>query len=492
MSNSHAFLAFDLGASSGRAILGTFRDGVLSLEEMHRFDNGPMDVNGGLFWNVLGLFAELKTGLKKTLDRGVALSGIAIDTWGVDFCLLDGAGEFLGFPRCYRDPRLQDIQPHFFAKTPADRLYARTGIQFMDFNTVFQLAAMQRAGDAVLPSARHLLFMPNALTYLFCGRVAAEYTIASTGALLDPAKRGWDAELLRERGFPPALFPELVQPCTLAGTLRPAVCAELNCAPLPVYFVGSHDTASAVAAVPASGDPGWAYLSSGTWSLLGMELDQPCVTSEARRLNYTNEGGVGGKIRFLKNIMGLWLVQELRNTWKRQGRAYSFSELAKLAETAEPFRSLVDPNDNRFLTPGDMPARFQAFCRETGQPVPETPGQMVRCALESLALRYRQTVEELETLTGTRINRLHAVGGGIQNLLLNQFTANALKDRPVITGPVEGTAIGNLLCQAIAAGLLPDLGAARDVVHASFPLETFRGREAAAWDAAYTRFRGLK
>lgn len=484
-----SYLAFDLGASSGRAILGTFRDGILTLDEMHRFENGPADVAGGLFWNLPGLFSELKAGLKKTLGRGVNLSGIAIDAWGVDFSLLDADGAFLGLPRCYRDPRLQDIQPFFFTKTPADRLYARTGIQFMDFNTIFQLAAMQRAGDAALPAARHLLFVPNALTYLFCGRIAAEYTIASTGALLDPVTRDWAWDLIRERGLPMHLFPEIVQPCTAAGTLRPAVCAELDCAPLPVYFAGSHDTASAVAAVPASHEPGWAYLSSGTWSLLGMELDQPCLTPEARTLNYTNEGGVGGKIRFLKNIMGLWLVQEARNTWKRQGQTHSFAELATLAEAAEPFRSLVNPNDNRFLTPGDMPERFQAFCRETGQPVPEAPGQVVRCALESLALRYRQTVEELEALTGRRLNRLHAVGGGIQNRLLTQFTANALKDRPVIAGPVEGTAIGNLLSQAIASGLLPDMAAARGVVRASFPLETFHGRDAAAWDDAYARFR---
>ena len=490
MSEKSCFLAFDLGASSGRAILGTLADGKLELEELHRFENGLMDVNGGLFWNLLVLFAELKTGLKKALDRGVILSGLAVDTWGVDFALLDGNGMFLGFPRGYRDPRLAGIQEHVFKTIPRDRLYGRTGIQFMDFNTVFQLAAMKKFGDAALPAAKTLLFTPDALTYLFSGRAAAEYTIASTGQLLDPAKRDWAWDVIDALGLPRAIFPEIVQPCTRAGELRPALCTELNCAPVPVWFVGSHDTASAVAAVPAGDEPGWAYLSSGTWSLLGMELDQPCLTPDALRLNYTNEGGVGGKIRFLKNIMGLWLVQECRNTWKRRAENYSFADLAKLAEAAEPFRSLVDPNDNRFMTPGDMPARLQEFCRETGQPVPETPGQFIRCALESLALRYRQTVEELEALTGQPVTRLHLVGGGSQNTLLNQFTANALQ-RQVVTGPVEGTAIGNLLCQALGAGALGSLAEARAVVRASFPLETYAGRDKPAWDAAYARFRGL-
>ncbi len=484
------FLAFDLGASSGRAILGTFRDGRLTVEEIHRFDNGGTDVNGGLFWNLLGLFAEMKIGLKKALTRGGVLSGIGIDTWGVDLTLLDRNGMFLGFPRCYRDPRNADILEYAFGKVPRERVYARTGIQFMNFNSLFQLCAMQRAGDPALAAADKLLFIPDALTYLFCGTAKAEYTIASTSQALDPATRQWAWDLIDDFGLPRHIFPEIVAPGTVAGQLRAALCEELNCKPLPVLCVGSHDTASAVAAVPARSATGWAYLSSGTWSLLGMELDRPRVTAETQRLNYTNEGGVGGKVRFLKNIMGLWLVQESRQTWKRQGTEYSFGQLAELAAQARPFLALIDPNHDSFITPGDMPARIQEFCRRSGQPVPQTPGEVVRCALESLALRYRQTVEELEQLTGDPIRVLHLVGGGTQNTLLNQFAADAI-ERPVVTGPVEATAIGNLVCQAMAVGVVRDLDAARQVVRDSFATEEYLPQDTAAWNTAYRRYRKL-
>lgn len=490
MTQPKHFLAFDLGASSGRAILGTFADGRLAVEEIHRFENGGTDINGGLFWNLLGLFAEMRCGLRKALARGLTLSGLAIDTWGVDFALLDAKGQFLGFPRCYRDPRNANILDYVFRQMPRDTLYSRTGIQFMNFNSLFQLCAMQRDGDPALGIADRLLFMPNALTYLFCGVAKAEYTIASTSQALDPVTRQWAGDVLRQLKLPERIFPEVVQPCTVAGPLRPALCEELNCGPIPVLFVGSHDTAAAVAAVPAQAPRGWAYLSSGTWSLLGMELDAPRVTPRARQLNYTNEGGVGGKIRFLKNIMGLWLLQESRAQWQRQGRAYSWQEMGQLAAAAPPFRALIDPNDDSFLTPGDMPGRIQEFCRRTGQPVPQEPGEVIRCALESLALRYRQTVEELEELTGEKIQTLHLVGGGTQNRLLNQFTADAVQRR-VVTGPVEATAIGNLICQAMAVGDLADLAAARKLVRDSFPTEEFKPAPAAAWDEAYRRYRGL-
>jgi rhamnulokinase len=490
MATDKHFLAFDLGASSGRAMLGTFAGGRLRVEEIHRFENGGIDVNGGLFWNLLGLFAEMKHGLKKALARGIRLSGMAIDTWGVDFALLDAKGQFVGFPRCYRDPRNATIYDYVFRQMPRDTLYSRTGIQFMPFNSLFQLCAMQRDSDPALAAADKLLFMPNALVYLFSGVVSAEYTIASTSQALDPATRQWAWDVIRQLRLPERLFPDIVPPCSVAGPLRPAICEELNCEPLPVLLTGGHDTASAVAAVPAATPRGWAYLSSGTWSLLGMELDAPRVTSRARQLNYTNEGGVGGKIRFLKNIMGLWLLQESRTHWQRQGTAYSWEDMGALAEGAAPFRSLIDPNDDSFLTPGDMPSRIQAFCRRTGQPVPDSPGAIIRCALESLALRYRQTVEELEELTGESIQTLHLVGGGTRNRLLNQFTADAVQ-RCVVTGPVEATAIGNLIGQALAVGDLPDLAAARALVRDSFSTETFTPLQAAAWDEAYRRYRSL-
>jgi sugar (pentulose or hexulose) kinase len=403
---------------------------------------------------------------------------------------MDPQGQFAGFPRNYRDPRNNNSLDYAFKIMPREKLYARTGIQFMSLNSLFQLCAMQRDADPVLKAGDKLLFIPDALTYLFSGSMAAEYTIASTSQALDPVTRDWAWDVLKEFGLPKKLFPQIVPPCTVAGQLRAAVCEEMNCAPIPVIRVGSHDTASAVAAVPTAQAGGWAYLSSGTWSLLGMELDQPLVTADGLRLNYTNEGGVDGKIRLLKNIMGLWLVQESRNTWKRQGREYKFSELEALAREATPFVSMIDPNDASFINPGDMPGRIQEFCRRTGQPVPQAPGEVIRCALESLALRYRQTIEELEQLTGQSIQVLHLVGGGSKDTLLNQFTADAIK-RPVITGPIEATAIGNLICQAMAVGDVRNLAEARQVVRQSFATDEYKPQNSAAWDDAYRRYRGL-
>jgi len=484
------FLAFDLGASSGRAILGSVGDGKVSLEEVHRFSNGPVEVEGHFYWNLLGLFDELKTGLRKALELGVPLSGMAVDTWGVDFALIDRDGAFVGFPHNYRDPRTSDIFPYVFSKVPREVLYARTGIQFMNFNTLFQLAALERDGVPALGIADKMLMMPNAFTYLLSGNVSAEYTIATTGQAYDPDSQDWAWELIEKLDLPKKIFPPIAKPCTVAGELRPCICEELNCDPIPVILVGSHDTASAVAAVPADGSQSWAYLSSGTWSLLGVELDEPLTTPSALAANYTNEGGIAGKIRFLKNIMGLWLIQESRNEWKRRGEEYSFDELAEMAMASEPFRSLIDPNDETFVAPGDMPTRIAAYCRKTGQPVPETPGQVTRCALESLALRYRQTVLEIEEITGQQIDILHLVGGGSKDDVLNQFTANAIQC-PVVTGPVEATAIGNIIGQGLAVGAIRDLVEARAIVRNSTCLGKYLPEDVAAWEEAYTRYRSL-
>jgi rhamnulokinase len=484
------YLAFDLGASSGRAMLGHVADGKISLQEVHRFENGAVDIDGGLYWNILGLFAELKRGLAKALATGVELSGMAVDTWGVDFALLDAQGKFAGFPRHYRDPRTADILPWAFARVPRERFYERTGIQFMSLNTIFQLAAMVRDGDPQLASGKTLLFMPNALTYLLSGNVCAEYTIASTSQAYDPYAKDWAWDIIDAMGLPRSLFPPVVAPCTSAGTLRPAICAELNCKPIPVLLVGSHDTASAVAAVPAQEDRSWAYLSSGTWSLLGVELPAPHITPAGLAANYTNEGGLAGRIRFLKNIMGLWLIQECRHEWQRQRQDMSFDEMNRLAAAAEPFRSLIDPNADVFLAPGNMPERIAAVCRDSGQPVPETPGQIVRCALESLALRYRRTVEEIEQITARPVEVLHLVGGGSLNVVLDQFAANALQ-RPVVTGPVEATALGNVAAQAMATGELASLAEARAAVRRSSATQTYRPEEGAAWERAYDRMRQL-
>ncbi|NLZ63432.1 MAG: rhamnulokinase [Lentisphaerae bacterium] len=484
------YLAFDLGASSGRAILGTLQDGKISLQELHRFNNGPVQCNGGLFWNILGLFQELKAGLQKALAAGANLQGIAIDTWGVDYALIGKDGFFAGFPRHYRDSRTDDIMPWAFAKMSPEQMYAHTGIQFMSLNTVFQLAAALRAGEDSLKIADKLLFTPNALTYLLCGAVSAEYSIATTSQLYDPGRRDWAWPVIDAIGIKRSLFPKIVPSCSVAGVLSDALQEEFKCGPIPVILVGSHDTASAVAAVPATAEKSWAYLSSGTWSLLGVELDAPLLTDAARTANYTNEGGVGGKIRFLKNIMGLWLVQECRNEWQRQGRTYSFAELDALAEQAEPFRSCVDPNHSSFVAPGDMPARIAEFCRSTGQPVPETPGQIVRTAFESLALRYKQTIAELEELQGRKIEVLHLVGGGCKGDILNQFTANAI-EREVITGPVEATALGNIMGQAIATGAISSVQEGRNIIRSCTQTKTFRPQDQEAWRAAYQKYRSV-
>ncbi len=484
------YLAFDLGASSGRAILGTLQDDKISLQELHRFENSGVQCNGGLFWNILGLFKELKVGLQKALATGAELQGIAIDTWGVDYALIDKDGFFLGFPRHYRDSRTDEIMPWAFAKMPAEQMYEHTGIQFMNLNTVFQLAAALRADDDSLKIADKLLFTPNALTYLLCGDISAEYSIATTSQLYDPTRRDWAWPVIDAIGIKRSLFPKIVPSCTVAGTLTSALQKEFKCGPIPVILVGSHDTASAVAAVPATGEKSWAYLSSGTWSLLGLELEAPLVTAQARAANYTNEGGIGGKIRFLKNIMGLWLVQECRNEWQRQGETYSFAELDKLAEQAEPFRSLIDPNHSSFVAPGDMPARVAAFCHRTGQPIPETPGQIVRVAFESLALRYKQTIDELEELQERKIEVLHLVGGGCKGDILNQFAANAI-DRPVIAGPVEATGLGNIMGQAIATGAIASIQEGRNIIRNCTESKTFLPQDKAAWQEAFRKFKSL-
>jgi rhamnulokinase len=369
-------------------------------------------------------------------------------------------------------------------------MYETTGIQFMNLNTVFQLVAMERDGDSAFEAGKKLLFMPNALTYLFSGNAVAEYTIATTSQLYDAKAGGWATDMIEKLDLPVDILPEIVPPCTVVGQLREAICEELKCDPIPFILVGSHDTASAVAAVPATTGKTWAYLSSGTWSLLGVELDEPLISDAALAANYTNEGGVDGKIRFLKNIMGMWLIQESRAEWRRQGKDYSFDEMDMMAAEAAPFRSFIDPNDESFVAPGDMPSRISEFCRRTGQPVPETPGQIMRCALESLALRYRMALDEIEEITGQEIEILHLVGGGVKNLVLNQYTADAI-GRPVITGPVEATALGNIVSQAMATGDIADLAEARAVIDASTETNTLTPQNSAAWDEAYARFRTL-
>ncbi len=411
---------------------------------------------------------------------------MGVDTWGVDFGLLGRGGTLLGNPRHYRDPHTEGILDTAFARVPRLEIFRQTGIQFMRFNTLFQLLALQRDRSPLLDAAETLLFMPDLLHYWLTGIKSNEYTDASTSQMIDPTTRSWALQLVRDFGLADRILGTLVTPGTVLGPLRPAVATETGVNPVPVIAPATHDTASAVAAVPASGTS-WAYISSGTWSLMGAELPAPLLNDQALQYNFTNEGGVGGTTRFLKNIMGLWLVQECRRCWERAGRTYSYDELTRLAAAAPPFASLVNPDDASFLLPPSMPDVLCDYCRRTNQPIPQEPGALVRCALESLALRYRWVLERLEELLSRRLEVIHVVGGGSQNALLCQFTADAC-NRPIHAGPVEATAIGNVLVQALGLGLIGSLQEAREVVQQSFDVQVFAPQNPDNWNEPYNRF----
>jgi rhamnulokinase len=479
-------LAFDLGAESGRGVLGLFDGRRLRLEVVHRFPNGPVRTLDTLHWDVLHLYTEMLAALRRCAAEHGGLDSLGVDTWGVDFALLGRGGTLLGNPRHYRDPHTEGVMEAAFARVPRAEVFRRTGLQFMRFNTLFQLLALQRDRSPLLDVAENLLFMPDLFHYFFTGMKVNEFTDASTSQLYDPTARGWAFDLVRAFGLPERILGSIVPPGTVLGPLRALVATETGLQPVPVVAPASHDTGSAVAAVPASGES-WAYISSGTWSLMGAELPAPLINEQVQRYNFTNEGGVGGTIRFLKNVMGLWLVQECRRVWERAGRSYTYADLIRLAEAAPPFVSLVDPDDAGFILPASMPAALAESCRRTGQPEPAEPGAVIRCALESLALRYRWVLERLEELLGRRLDVIHVVGGGCQNALLCQFTAGAC-NRPVLAGPVEATAIGNVLVQAIGLRLLGSLAEARDVVRQSFEVVRYEPRNAADWQGPYERF----
>lgn len=486
MTATKKLLAFDLGAESGRGVLGLFDGQRLRLEVVHRFPNGPVRTLDTLHWDVLRLYGEMLMGLRRGAAEHGGIDALGVDTWGVDFALLGRGGTLLGNPRHYRDPHTENIVESALARVPRMDVFRQTGIQFMRFNTLFQLLALQRDRSPLLDVAESLLFIPDLFNYFFTGIKVNEYTDASTSQLLDPAARNWAYGLVKAFGLPEKILGTIVAPGTVLGPLRPAVITETGAGAVPVIAPASHDTASAVAAVPATSER-WAYLSSGTWSLMGVELAQPLVNDKALQFNFTNEGGVGGTIRLLKNIMGLWLVQECRRAWERAGQVFSYDDLTRLAEAAPPFASVVNPDDASFLLPPSMPAALADFCRRTGQLGPTEPGAVVRCALEGLALRYRWVLERLEELTGQRLEVIHVVGGGSQNSLLCQFTADAC-NRPVLAGPVEATAIGNVLVQALGLGLLGTLADAREVVRRSFEVRTFEPQRSEAWQRPYERF----
>ncbi len=488
MKKKYKFLAFDLGASSGRAMLAIFDGEKIVLEEKHRFSNDPVMVNGSLNWDILRLFFEIKQGILKCVNSGDKdLDGIGIDTWGVDYGLLDKHDKLLENPYHYRDTRTDGMYDKAFEKVPKEEIFNSTGIAFNWFNTLYQLLAAKLADDTALKEAKTLLFIPDLLNFFLTGEKRTEYTIASTSQMYDSRTHTWAKDILNKLGIPEDIYPDMIYPGETVGTLKPEICEELGIDPIPVLAVASHDTGSAVASVPVVGDKDFIYISSGTWSLMGVELDKPNISEDALKYNFTNEGGVNKTIRFLKNIMGLWLIQESRRQWDREGELLSFNELEAQANEAEPFASLIDPDYPAFQTPGNMPKRIREYCQKTGQKVPETKGAVVRCIAESLAMRYRATIEGMEAVNGRKYNTVHIVGGGIKDQMICRFTANATK-RVVEAGPVEATSIGNVLVQAMATGAVADLEEGRKIVKNSFDIKRYEPQDSDAWDAAYEKW----
>lgn len=491
MNKVYKLLAFDFGASSGRAMLAKFDGEKITLEEKHRFSNDPVSVNGGIYWDVLRLFHEIKQGILKCANSGDRdIDCIGIDTWGVDYGLLDKNGKLLGNPYHYRDTRTDGMYDEAFKLVPKDEIFERTGIAFNWFNTLYQLLSAKLSGDVTLENADKLLFMPDLLNYFLTGEKRCEYTIASTSQMFDSKTHTWATDILERMGIPTDIFADMVYPGETVGKLKPELAEELGVEQIPVVAVASHDTGSAVASVPVTDGEDFIYISSGTWSLMGVELDSPMVTQEAMAHNFTNEGGVNKTIRFLKNIMGLWLIQESRRQWDREGTLLSFDELEKQAREATPFASLIDPDYHEFQTPGNMPKRIREFCKMTGQKVPETKGEIVRCIAESLAFKYRQVVEGMEKVTGKEYKVINIVGGGIKDKMICQFTANAT-GRAVSAGPVEATSIGNIIVQGMATGAIESLEKGRCVVKNSFPIDTYAPQETDKWNEAYESWKKI-
>jgi len=482
-------LAFDLGASSGKAVAGRFDGQRLYVDEIHRFRNDPVRASGRLHWDILRLLHAIKVGIGLAANAGLGeIESLAIDAWGCDFGLLDRHGELIGNPAHYRDELVRGAMEEALQIVPRPEIFSRTGCQFLPINTLYQLFALRRARAETLERAATLLLIPDLLRFFLTGESTTESTIASTTQFLGIADGEWDRALLERLGLPSSLLTAIVAPATPAGRLLAEVASEIGIAAIPVSTVAGHDTASAVAAVPADGR--FAFLSSGTWSLLGTELQRPIVDERALAWNFTNEVGIGGTYRLLRNIMGLWLVEGCRRAWERQGRWPGYEAIAAATREATAFQATIDPNDASFLNPVDMPDAIAAYCRATGQTPPQSPGSLMRCVLESLALAYRAALERTEALTGYRFPGLHVVGGGTRNETLLQFTADAI-GRPVWSGPTEATAIGNLLGQLMASGRIADVDEGRALVRESFPIHTFEPQASEGRDEAFHRFQAL-
>lgn len=488
------FLGVDLGAESGRVIAGQYNGTRIELDPVHVFPNGPVQLGDKLRWNHIGLWSEIQSGLGTASKKyGEAIASVGVDTWGVDYVLLSQNEEIVGQPYHYRDSRNHGVMQSAFSKVPQSEIYEQTGLQFMEFNTLYQLIAFQQAEPKLLEQVSHFLMMPDFFHFALSGSKVVEFTNATTTQCFHATNHDWATGMLQKFGLPLSMFPQVVSPGTNLGKLRKSVAETTGMNRIEVVAPATHDTGAAVAAVPTknTGSANWAYISSGTWSLMGLELPEAILTPDAFALNVTNEGGVDGTYRLLKNIMGLWLVQECKQSFERKGKSFDYATLMQLASEAKPFRSFVDPDEHRFLKPNDMASEIQNYCRETGQPVPESEGELVRCALESLALTYRKVLHGLQSLTGTPVEVIHIVGGGCQNVLLNQMTADAC-GLPVVAGPVEATAFGNILIQARAAGELETLDDIRAISRASTALETFEPQNQDEWQTAIGRFEALQ
>lgn len=489
------FLAIDLGASSGRHLAGSFDGERLALEELYRFENGPIAASGRLYWDLLNQWAHVQNGLRAAAAaHNSRIQTIGVDTWGVDFGLLGRNDELLGNPYNYRDARTEGMLDRVLSIVPRREIFEQTGLQFMQINTLYQLYSMRVQQSPLLDCAEHFLMIPDLFHWLLTGVKANEFTMATTTQFFDPRRENWATPLLAKLDLPTEILGQIVRPGAKLGGLLPQVAAATHLPHVEVVVPGTHDTASAVMAVPAPGgasrQPDWCYISSGTWSLMGVEVAQPIINDKCLALNFTNEGGVGNTTRLLKNICGLWLVQECRRVWSEEGKTYSWEYLTQRASEAPPLTSFINPDDPGFLAPPNMPAAIREFCRRTAQRVPESEGAVIRCALESLALKYRQVLEWLQELTGGPINTIHIVGGGAQNRQLCQMAADACA-RPVIAGPVEATAIGNLMMQAIATGAVGSISDAREVIRRSFSVEEYQPKERERWEEAYARFSEL-
>ena len=485
--NTYNFIAFDIGATSGRTILATLKDSKLSLKELTRFPNTILRIGNKYYWNIYALYDALKAGLRAAAKENITINGIGIDTWGVDFVYIGEDDTLLGLPRSYRDPYTNGVPEKYFEQIPKQEVYNLTGIQILNLNSLYQLYAAKMENNSALNVAKHILFMPDALSFLLTGEKVCEYTIASTSQLLNPRNKKIEPTLLETIGISPDVFPPIVLPGEKVGTLTEAILSECQLTEsIPVIAVAGHDTASAVAAVPAENE-NFAYLSSGTWSLMGIELKEPIISEESYQMNITNEGGIDGTIRFLKNITGMWLLEQCRKEWTAQGTQYSYEEIVTLSNSAEAFQSLIDPDNPVFANPESMTKAIADYCKKTNQTVPANHAAYIRCIFDSLAMKYKQTFHCFEKIAPFKIERLHIIGGGSQNKLLNQFTANAI-GVPVVAGPSEATAIGNVMTQAKGLGIVNSLHEMRAVIRNSCSPEIFQPKDIENWNKVYESF----